>query len=38
MAIVPEDCTTEEQFTVMRFLWARGLSAEDIHKEMFRVY
>jgi hypothetical protein len=22
----------------MRFLWAKGLTAEDIHKEMFPVY
>jgi hypothetical protein len=22
----------------MRVLWAKGLNAEDIHKEMFRVY
>jgi hypothetical protein len=22
----------------MRFLWAKGLNAKDIHKEMFHVY
>jgi hypothetical protein len=37
MAIMLE-CTFEEQrFCYMRFLLAKGLSAKDIHKEMFRV-
>jgi transposase len=31
-------CTTEEQRPVVRFLWAKGLHAKDIHKEMFPVY
>jgi hypothetical protein len=31
-------CTTEEQRSVVRFLWAKGLIAKDIHKEMFPVY
>jgi hypothetical protein len=30
--------TTEEQRSVVLFLWARGLNAKDIHKEMFPVY
>jgi hypothetical protein len=31
-------CTTEGQLSVVRFLWAQGLSAKDIHKEMLPVY
>jgi hypothetical protein len=31
-------CTTEEQSSFGRFLWARGLNAKDIHNEMFPVY
>jgi hypothetical protein len=31
-------CTTEEQRSVVRFLWAEGLNAKDIYKEMFPVY
>jgi hypothetical protein len=37
MATVLE-CTTEEQYSVVRFLWVKGLNAKDIHKEMFPVY
>jgi hypothetical protein len=37
MATVLEDCTTEEQCSVVSFLWAKGLNAKDIHKEMFAV-
>jgi hypothetical protein len=35
-----EECTTEEQssFVLFFFLWAKGLGAKDIHKEMFHVY
>jgi hypothetical protein len=33
-----EECTTGEQRSVVRFLWAKGLSAEDIHTETFPVY
>jgi hypothetical protein len=29
---------TEEQLSVVHFVWAKGLSAKDIHKEMFPVY
>jgi hypothetical protein len=25
-------CTTEEQPSIVRFIWAKGLSAKDIHK------
>jgi hypothetical protein len=35
MATVLEECTTQEQRSVMSFLWAKGLNAKDIHKEMF---
>jgi hypothetical protein len=35
---VLEDCTTEEQHFVVRFLLPKGLNAKDIHKEKFPVY
>jgi hypothetical protein len=38
MATVLEWCTTEEQHSVVRLLWAKGLNAKDIYKEMFLVY
>jgi hypothetical protein len=38
MATVPEVCPTEEQRSVVRFLWAKELNAKDIHKDMFPVY
>jgi hypothetical protein len=38
METVLEDCTTEEQRSLVRFLWAKGLNVEDIHKDMFPVY
>jgi hypothetical protein len=39
MATVLEEYSTEEQLSAVRFfLWAKGLNAKDIHKEMFRVY
>jgi hypothetical protein len=37
MATVLEECNTEEQPSVVIFLWAKGLNAKDIHKEMFPV-
>jgi hypothetical protein len=37
MVTVLEKNTTEEQNSVVRFLWAKGLDAKDIHKEMFPV-
>jgi hypothetical protein len=38
MATILKDCTTEEQRSVIRLLlWAKGLNAKDIHKEMFLV-
>jgi hypothetical protein len=33
-----EEYATEDQRSVVRFLWAKGLDAKDIHKEMFPVY
>jgi hypothetical protein len=38
MATVLEAHTTEEQRSVVRFIWAKGLNAKDIHKEMFPHY
>jgi hypothetical protein len=34
VATVLKECITEGQRSVVRFLWAKGLSAKDIHKEM----
>jgi hypothetical protein len=38
MATVLGEYTAEEQRSVMRFLWVKGLNAKNIHKEMFPVY
>jgi hypothetical protein len=38
MATVLEECTTHEQRSVVRFVWAKGLNAKDSHKGMFPVY
>jgi hypothetical protein len=35
---VLEEYTTEEKRSVERFLWAKGLTAEDIRIEIFPVY
>jgi hypothetical protein len=35
MATVLEEYTTEEQNSAVNILWVKGLSAKDIHKEMF---
>jgi hypothetical protein len=35
MATVLEEYTPEEQRSVVRFLWTKGLNAKDIHKEIF---
>jgi hypothetical protein len=32
MATMLEECATGKQRSVMRFLWAKELNAEDIHK------
>jgi hypothetical protein len=33
-----EEYTTEDQNSVVRFLWFKALNAKDIHKETFHVY
>jgi transposase len=38
MTTVLAEFTTEEQRSVVRFLWAKGLNVNDVHKEMFPVY
>jgi hypothetical protein len=38
MVTMLEECTTEKQRSVVRFLWAKTPYAKDIHKEMFPVY
>jgi hypothetical protein len=38
MVTVLEEYTNEEQCSVVHFLWAKGLNAKDIRKEMFPVY
>jgi hypothetical protein len=38
MVTVLEERTTEEQISVVRLLWAKGLNVKDIHEEMFPVY
>jgi hypothetical protein len=35
---VLKEYTTEEQNSVVSVLWAKGLNAKDIHKEVFPVY
>jgi hypothetical protein len=38
MATVLEECHTEEQRSVVRFLWAKVLNAKDIRKEIFPIH
>jgi hypothetical protein len=38
VATVLEGCTTEEQRSVVLLLWAKGLNAKYIRKEVFPVY
>jgi transposase len=38
MATVLEEYTTEEQRSFVRSLWAKGLNAKDINKEIFSAY
>jgi hypothetical protein len=35
---VLEECTNEEQRSIVRLLWAKGRNEKHIHKEMFPVY
>ena len=38
MAAHLNTCTTIEQRGIVRFLWAKGMAAKDIHKEMLPMY
>ena len=38
MAAPLNTCTTIEQRGVVRCLWAKGMAAKDIHKEMLPMY
>jgi hypothetical protein len=38
MATVSEEYTIEDQRCVVRFMWAKGLSAKDTHKGIISVY
>jgi len=38
MAAPLNTCTTREQRGFVRFLWAKGMAAKDIHKEMLPMY
>jgi hypothetical protein len=38
MTAIFEECTTEEQCSLVPFLWAKVLHTKDIHKEIFPVY
>jgi transposase len=38
MVTVLEEYTTEEQRSAVHLLWAKGLNAKDINKEMFPLY
>jgi transposase len=38
MAAPLSDCTTEEQRSVVRFLWAEGVISARIHRRMFAQY
>jgi hypothetical protein len=38
MAAPLNTCTAIEQRGVVRFFWAKGMAAEDIHKEMLPMY
>jgi hypothetical protein len=38
MVTVLEECAMEEQWSSVHFLWAKGLTEKDIHKEMFPIY
>jgi hypothetical protein len=37
MVTVLEEYTTEEQRSIVRFLWARGLTVKDINKDTIPV-
>jgi hypothetical protein len=33
-----KECATEEQRSVMLFLWSKGLNEKDFYEEIFSVY
>jgi hypothetical protein len=37
MATILEECTIEEQRSVVRFLWTNGLNVKHTHKDIFPV-
>jgi hypothetical protein len=38
MGTVLEVFTTEEERSVVRLMWGKGLNAKNVHKEIFPVY
>jgi hypothetical protein len=38
MATVLEERTNQEQRSLVLLLWTKGLSAKDIHKDIFSLY
>jgi hypothetical protein len=38
MAAPLNTCTTKEQRGVVRFLWAKDMASNDIHKKMLHMY
>ena len=38
MAALLNKCNTIEQREIVRFLWAKDMAANDIHKEMLPMY
>jgi transposase len=38
MATVLEECSAEEQRSIVRFLWAKGFNSRNFSKEIFPVY
>jgi hypothetical protein len=38
MATFLEECITEEQFSVVCFMWVKGFNAKNIHKERFLLH
>jgi hypothetical protein len=38
MATVLDECTAEDQLSVVSFQWAKVFNEKEIHKEIFPVY
>jgi transposase len=38
MAAPLENCTREEQHSVIRFLWLEGMKPKEIHRKMIQQY